>query len=373
MSGNPAQVPPPEILVIDDTPENLRLLHQILSGEYKVRLIPRGREALAAVQSRPPDLILLDIMMPDLNGFEVAEALKSQPSTHSIPILFISALDDMDSKMRAFELGGVDYITKPFQEREVLARVRTHLSIRSLQCQLEQQVQELQARNEELDAFAHTVAHDLKNPLGSVYLTALMLAESYDTMPKPEAVQLLQNSVKVVEMMNRALDGLMILSGLRQESVQLVAFDMAPVVAEALNSLKHTIEATHTEIITPASWPEVVGFIPWVEEVWVNYISNAIKYGGCPEQNIPPRVELGFDPPADGRLRFWLRDNGPGLTSEQQALLFTPFERLQNLRVKGHGLGLSIVRRIVEKLDGQAGVESVIDQGSTFFFTLPTQ
>ena len=112
-----------------------------------------------------------------------------------------------------------------------------------------------------------------------------------------------------------------------------------------------------------------MGYSPWIEEVWVNYLSNAIKYGGK-----PPRLALGFDRPAPGpqpgMIRYWVRDNGPGLSAEQQAVLFTPFERLKNLRVRGHGLGLSIVRRVVEKLGGQVGVESSPGEGSLFYFTL---
>jgi signal transduction histidine kinase len=116
----------------------------------------------------------------------------------------------------------------------------------------------------------------------------------------------------------------------------------------------------------PPEWPPVSGYAPWVEEVWVNYLSNALKYGGR-----PPRIELGAQPQPDGMVRFWIHDNGSGLTPADQARLFAPFTRLNRARGIGHGLGLSIVRRIVEKLGGQVGVESQPGQGSTFFFTLP--
>ena len=130
--------------------------------------------------------------------------------------------------------------------------------------------------------------------------------------------------------------------------------------------LAHMIEEHQTEIILPGTWPVALGYDPWVEEVWVNYLSNAIKYGGQ-----PPHVELGATAQADGMVRFWVRDNGSGLTPEEQARLFTPFTRLDQVRAKGHGLGLSIVWRIVEKLGGQVGVESEIGRGSVFTFTLP--
>jgi two-component system sensor histidine kinase/response regulator len=159
--------------------------------------------------------------------------------------------------------------------------------------------------------------------------------------------------------------------------------DMASIVAEAQQRLAHMIEGHQAEIVLSDTWPAATGYGPWVEEVWVNYLSNAIKYGGR-----PPRVELGFvvsacpdrsprAPPngataqPDGMVCFWVRDNGPGLTSEEQARLFTPFTRLDQVRAKGHGLGLSIVRRIVEKLGGQVGVESEVGRGSVFTFTLP--
>jgi two-component system sensor histidine kinase/response regulator len=141
---------------------------------------------------------------------------------------------------------------------------------------------------------------------------------------------------------------------------------MASIVAEAQQRLAHMIEEHQAEIILPDTWPVALGHGPWVEEVWVNYLNNAIKYGGQ-----PPHVELGATKQPDGMVRFWVRDNGPGLRPEEQARLFTPFTRLDQVRTKGHGLGLSIVGRIVEKLGGQVGVESEVGRGSVFTFTLP--
>jgi signal transduction histidine kinase len=125
------------------------------------------------------------------------------------------------------------------------------------------------------------------------------------------------------------------------------------------------------EVALPDTWPVALGYGPWIEQVWVNYLSNAIKYGGE-----PPRVELGADVsgyagPSQGRVRFWVRDNGPGLGEEEIGSLFVPFTRLDQARAQGHGLGLSIVRRIVEKLGGGVGVESEPGEGSLFYFALP--
>jgi signal transduction histidine kinase len=130
--------------------------------------------------------------------------------------------------------------------------------------------------------------------------------------------------------------------------------------------LAYEIERLQAEIILPVAWPMALGYGPWVEEVWVNYLGNALKYGGR-----PPRVELGARVQPGSMVRFWVRDNGPALTPEEQARLFTPFMRLDQVSAKGYGLGLSIARRIVEKLGGQVGVESEVGKGSVFSFTLP--
>jgi signal transduction histidine kinase len=165
--------------------------------------------------------------------------------------------------------------------------------------------------------------------------------------------------------MNNIIDELLLMAGLRKAEVELDHLDMASVVDEALGRLAYTIEERQAQIALPESWPLALGCGPWVEEVWGNYLSNALKYGGR-----PPRVELGGEEQADGMVRFWVRDNGPGLTPEEQERLFKSFERLDRMRAKGHGLGLSIVWRIVEKLGGEVGVESEVGRGSVFWFTL---
>jgi PAS domain S-box-containing protein len=227
---------------------------------------------------------------------------------------------------------------------------------------------ELQARNEELDAFAHTVAHDLKNPVALAVGHAEVL-QDYTELLAPD----LKKSVSVIAQsgrkMGNIIDALLLLSSVRKVAdIELEPLDMGALVVESLDRLMYMIEAYQAEVDLPPAdaWPAALGYAPWVEEVWVNYLSNAIQYGGQ-----PPCLELGATEKANGMVSFWVRDNGPGLTSEEQARLFTPFTRLDQVRAKGHGLGLSIVRRIVEKLGGQVAVESQVGQGSQFSFTLP--
>ncbi len=231
---------------------------------------------------------------------------------------------------------------------------------------LRQQTAELQTRNEELDAFAHTVAHDLKNPLHLVTGFAEALCVTHSTMSAEELEDYLQTIAQNGRRMYTIIDELLLLAQMHQKEVEMKPLDMASIVNEARQRLAYLIKEYQGQIIVPPHWPSALGHAAWVEEVWINYLSNALKYGGR-----PPRVELGATMQADGMVRFWVRDNGPGLTPEEQAKLFAPFMRLDQVRARGHGLGLSIVRRIVEKLGGQVGVESEAGCGSVFSFTLP--
>ncbi len=246
---------------------------------------------------------------------------------------------------------------------------------------LRRQTTKLEEHNVELDAFAHTVAHDLKNPLNLIIGYTEVLKEDCITMSRLDLQSRLRKLAQHGYKMNDIVDELLLLAGIRQIEVELEPLDMTGVVREALERLSLLIEEHQAEIILPDTWPVALGYAPWVEEVLVNYLSNAFKYGGR-----PPRVELGADQTitrpgahilagAEGRtdrsmIRFWVCDNGLGLTAAEQARLFTPFTRLEQVRTKGHGLGLSIVRRIVEKLGGDVGVESQVGHGSMFFFTL---
>lgn len=368
------------ILIVDDTPENLRLLSNMLAAAgYKVRAVTSGARALASINATLPDLILLDIMMPEMNGYQVCQRLKMNALTRDIPIIFLSALDDTEDKLRAFSVGGVDYVTKPFQLPEIIARVEAHVRLRRLQRELEEantelgrQLEavnalnaELQARNEELDAFAHTVAHDLRNPLNVILGYAELLANRVplDELGSQAVQGLLRSAFKMTDIIN----ALLLLAGVRKQVLpKFTPVDMNAVIQESLARLAPAIERTQAEIVLPDAWPAIRSYTPWIEEVWVNYIDNALKYGGE-----PPRIELGATVLPGDRVRFWVRDNGSGIAQEQQTHLFIPFQRVGSRSAEGHGLGLSIVRRIMDRLSGEAGVESEPGQGSTFFFVLP--
>jgi PAS domain S-box-containing protein len=221
----------------------------------------------------------------------------------------------------------------------------------------------------ELDAFAHTVAHDLKNPLSILVGFVNLLEDGFATLTEDELKIALDGIQQSTFKMIDIIDTLLLLASVRGADVETRPLDMGQIVEAARQRLDRMIEKAQGVIVAPAHWPVTIGYSPWVEEIWVNYLSNAIKYGGK-----PPRIELGASPQPDGMIRFWIRDNGPGIAPEAQKRLFTPFSELaqdNQFSIKGHGLGLSIVRRIAQKLGGEVGVESEVGKGSTFSFTLP--
>ncbi|MCB0021397.1 MAG: response regulator, partial [Caldilinea sp.] len=277
------------ILVVDDKPANLRLLSQLLSEHsYNVRPVLSGAQAIAAAQALPPDLILLDIKMPEMDGYEVSRRLKDDPRTSLVPILFISALHETEDKVKAFEAGGVDYITKPFHADEVLARVRTQLMLQQLRRDLETELAERDNLIRDLQAYAHSVAHDLRSPLAGALGFAQLLDDPSFPLENEERQEYVRVVVESLEKANSIIDELLLLAEVRKSEISIEPLDMTLIVAQSLHRISILVAESGALITHPESWPSTVGYPAWIEEVWVNYITNAIKYGGR-----PPVIELG--------------------------------------------------------------------------------
>jgi signal transduction histidine kinase len=315
-----------------------------------------GRQAVEMVRSLRPDVVLMDIEMPEMDGIEATRLIYEACPT---PVVMLTAYQNPELVRQASEAGAGAYLIKLPQTGEI-QRAITVATTRF------EDMMALHRLNSELDAFAHTVAHDLQNPLNLIINYAELLKS--ELILSDEQQKYFNGLVRNAHRMDRIIDELLLLAGARKVEVELRPLNMGRIVAEVQQRLAYLIAEYQAEFSLPDQWPQALGHAPWIEEVWANYLSNGMQHGGR-----PPRLKLGATERSDGMIRFWVRDNGPGLSPEAQAQLFTPFIRLDHIRATGYGLGLSIVKRIVERLGGQVGVESegIPGKGSTFFFTLP--
>lgn len=234
---------------------------------------------------------------------------------------------------------------------------------------LRETMEALKARNEELDAYGHMVAHDLKNPIQAIRGYAELLRDEGQAIPPDLYAESVEVILHTTDKMNTIVQDLLLLAGVRRQTVTPVSLDMAAIVQEARLRLRPLFLERDAVVEAPTTWPLALGYAQWIEEVWVNYLSNAVKYGGH-----PPRIILGSDVgagPDGSQVRFWVRDNGAGLAANLQAEVFTPFTRFHEEQAQGHGLGLAIVSRVLERLGGSYGVEQPPGGGCLFYFTLP--
>ncbi len=253
-------------------------------------------------------------------------------------------------------------------EQEIQERIQAQRALQAANEQLQKEIAIREQLIGDLNAFARMVAHDLKAPLQNQTILIHILDLKLKGINAPEEIMQLTHQLQhLVQKQAEIIQELLTLASLRSQEIVLVPLDMEKVVQEVLNRLHFVIEDNRAEIILPSSWPVAMGHAPWIEEVWANYITNAIKYGGS-----PPVVQLGAIVEDDGFVRFWIQDNGDGISPENQSKLFQDFSRVERGKVEGHGLGLSIVARIIEKMGGRVGVDSRgrPGEGSRFWFTL---
>lgn len=342
------------ILVIEDDEAVGRTVADMLElNGYAYELEFNGREGLEAARRLRPAVIVTDIEMPGLTGFELLQEIRADETLRNLPVIMITAKADRGAARRSMDLGADDYITKPFTEDELVRSIRTRLERKEL--------------IDELDAFAHTVAHDLKNPLATL-IGRLGLLEMTLEASDPKVLRKdVSEALHAAGQLGNIIDEMLLLTGVRRARIKPQPLDMAALVAEARARLEHVIVTSGATVVGGESWPVVSGHGPWVTHIWTNYLANAAKYAGP-----SAHITLGGEVRPDGRhARFWVADRGPGLDAAAQKRLLTPFAHVSTAHTKGHGLGLSIVRRIVDRLGGSVGVESAPGAGARFWFELP--
>ncbi|MCT7983727.1 response regulator [Laspinema sp. A4] len=365
----------PVILIVDDQPDNLRVLSSMLLNKgYNIRKALNGKMALDTCQKVVPDLILLDIMMPDLNGYEVCESLQADPLTCKVPVIFLSALDDITAKVKAFRAGGADYITKPFQTEEVLARIHKQLTIERLQHQLIQKNKELQTLNEELqrsnaelEQFAGVASHDLQSPLQLIMGYADMLLWKYDSLLDEKGEHYLSEISKATQRMNQLIQDLLSYSRVRVGKAELQLIDCEVILGEALANLQEDINGSGA-CITHEPLPIVLGDRTQLIQLFQNILSNAIKFRRPQEI---PQINISLTLKPNNFAEFKIQDNGIGIAEEDYPLVFEIFKRIHAYnKYPGTGIGMSLCKKIVEGHGGRIWLDSHLNTGTTFFFTL---
>lgn len=356
-----------KVLIVDDVPANIRILGQAIRDHYEVLIATDGGKALEiAFGESPPDLILLDIIMPEMDGYEVCRRIKENPATANIPIIFITSKSEEEDEAKGFEAGGVDYIGKPFSLPIVKARVRTHVA-------LKRQQDELRALNETKNRFLGTAAHDLRNPLAAIRgLTEIMLEGATGPVPEEqeEMLQMVFNtSDHMLALVNDLLDVAVIESG--KFDLSLEEEDIEKLVADRLRILKPSAAKKDIRIETEFEpTPNCLLDGQRIVQVFDNLFTNAVKFSPA-GSTIWIRIRE-----KSGKVHLEVADEGPGISEENQKRLFGEFQRLGTKPTGGEsstGLGLSIVNRIVKAHGGEVRVESVIGSGTTMTAVFPVQ
>lgn len=378
------------ILIVDDVPLNLQMLGGLLQSKgYEVAPASSGAIALEMAQTQTPDLILLDIQMPEMDGFKVCKLLKENPLTKDIPVIFLTAFVETEDIVRGFELGAVDYISKPFNSSELIARVNTHISLKKATDVINESNKKLQIANENLEAvntelknansmknrMLSMVAHDLKNPLGGIQgLVSFLISD--DRLTKyadiVESLDLMQkSSTSMLDLVKEILDSAALEIGRIQLNTDVVSIEdlvQAAVWQNKPNAEMKDQQLLLTSIDTANNYFMTKADSKRLSQVFDNLISNAIKYSPFSKP-----IEVTIES-FETSIKVSVADHGPGVSDEDKEKMFGYFQRLSAQPTGGEsssGIGLSIVKQIVELHKGNVWVESELGKGSTFIVTLP--
>ena len=359
----------PCVLVVDDTIDNLRLLSDILDHRgYEVRAVTSGAQALLAAAADPPDLILLDITMPDMDGYEVCRRLKAQPASRDVPVIFLTALNETADKVKGFDIGGVDYVTKPFQVEEVLARVQTHVALRQAQVALAESNTHLRALEQFRDDLVQMIVHDMRSPLTALLLRLRFLGSPPATLSEQQAEDL-RAAIQSAQALTRMTDDLLDVSRLEEGRmpVERSVWDLTRMARDVCAALAAMDRDRSIDVESTAAI-EATCDGGLVRRIMENLVSNGIRHTPAGSRL---RVSIAS---ADGRVRVAVHDEGDGVPQEARARIFEKFATLETRHERIYpsvGVGLAFCKLAVEAQGGTIGLDSREPIGSTFWFELP--
>jgi signal transduction histidine kinase len=359
----------PLILVVEDFPKNMEVVCNILRKEgYRLAMAGNGKQALDMMNNIRPDLILLDIMMPEMDGFEACKRLKKDPVTRDIPVIFLTAKADTADVVKGFELGAVDYVTKPFKAAELMSRVKTHLELKLAR-------EALLELNATKDTFFSIIGHDLKDPLQFLLLAAELLHNDYDDMDEDKRKKYIERFYTSSQQISGLVENLLEWSRSQIGTLQinLVSLDLHALAAEAHNLLQE--RALEKDIIITSHIPPgttALGDENMVRTIFRNLISNALKFthaGGSVKVKAAPNARGDY-------MEVSVTDTGVGMSEEDAAGLFhLNIKRTTRgtAKEKGSGLGLILCKEFLQKINGHIRVTSEEGKGSCFTFSLPLE
>ena len=369
------------ILIVDDMPANLEVVTSHLERQgYRAVVALSGDEGIERAEYVQPDLILLDVMMPGIDGFEICRRLKAGDRTRAIPVIFMTALSDTTDKLAGFAAGAVDYVTKPLNGAEVLARIESHLALYALRRQLAAQNAQLQQEiavraeaeaalqrsNTEFEQLAYVASHDMQEPLRKIASYLQLLSQRYQGQLDADADEFIGYAVDGAKRMQALINDLLAFSRVGTKAKPFAPADCGLIVKTALADLQFSIEDAGARVDV-GDLPMVMGDATQLSQLFRNLISNAIKF----RRDEPPVVRVTSER-SEAFWRFTVSDTGIGIAAEYFERIFVIFQRLHGRsQYAGTGIGLAICKKIVERHGGQIEVRSVEGEGSEFAFTLP--
>jgi signal transduction histidine kinase len=378
------------ILIVDDTPVNLDTISTVLIDVgYEIAIATSGEKALQLLQRRSPDLILLDVRMPGIDGFETCQRIKANPETWDIPIVFMTSLIDINNKIKGFSCGAVDYISKPFQEQEILARVRTHIQLRLLTKNLEQQVAEqtaslriakeaLEKANISKRSFLSTMSQEIKIPIETMLrLTEQLQEQKYGTLNSQQVEDLgkiERTGNHLISLISNTLKLTNIESG--QLQLDIDEIEIEELCRSCLVAIRSRATQKNIELIfnIEPNLPKIAIDERHIRQVIINLLNNAIKFTSIGTVTLSVTKGMLTNSENISCIRIAIADTGIGIAPANIKQLFQPFVQITNLagdRHEGNGLGLILAKQIVELHHGQISVNSTENVGSCFTIELP--
>ena len=362
-----------KILIVDDIEDNCLLIEDHLRHQLKCefREASSGKAALKILENWHPDCILMDIMMPEMDGIEATKRLKEMPECHDIPVLMVTAKQEMDSFVDAFDAGAVDYIYKPLDRTTLVARVKSALRSKEDLDRIKELNQQLLQKKQELSSFSHTVSHDLKSPIvGAASLYDLFLyriKNEYPQLFEDESLKdilerIPQTFHKMLDFINTQLD----YAEAGQVIGELEKVSMTKLINTVIENFDYAEREGMVSFVNLPEMPPVMCDPIRMLKVWQNLIANSIKYRGSMN---PVKIEFGSRK-NNVSTNYWIRDNGPGILAEHQDKVFETNARL-NYDVEGYGFGLATVKKIVEAHGGKIWIDSDVNDGACFVCELP--